>query len=119
MGKKFDVKITVESIAEPCNSGMQVGDTCYCERKGGYGLRMRGTDGWCPELLNSVMPALSAMAFGGSLPWEDADGKALSACPDPHCRVVASVQKIGESEPTNKDLEREAAKLVKEDPEQS
>ncbi len=98
MSKKYDVKIEVLSIARPCGSGMQVGDTCYCERTDGLGLRFRGTDGWCPELVHAAMPALSSLAFGGELPWEDEQGRATSACPDPHCQVVIGVSRLRESE---------------------
>ncbi len=97
MNQKSDVKVTVVSIAKPCGSGMQVGDTFYCERKDGLGLRLRQMDGWCPELVLAAQTALSAMAFGGTLPWEDEQGRALSACPDPECRVVIAVERVKES----------------------
>lgn len=100
MNKQYDVKATIVSIKEPCGAGHEVGDSFCMRRRDGLGLRLEGSDGWCPELIATALSPMGVMAFGGELAWEDEEGKACSACPDPHCCVVVAVERMnpGESE---------------------
>ncbi len=94
MEKEFDVKATVVSIKAPCGAGMQVGDSFCMRRKNGLGLRVEGAEGWCPEMIMTALPPMNIMAFGGELSWEDEEGRACSACPDPNCAVVVAVERL-------------------------
>lgn len=96
MKKKHDVKATVVSIKKKCGSNMQVGDSFSICRKDGYGLTMENAEGWCPELIQTALGPMNTLAFGGTLPWEDEEGRAKSACPDPECCVVVAVERINE-----------------------
>ena len=93
MAEEFGVEITVESIFQPCGAGHQVGDRCRIRNVDGA-LKMEDFDGWCPELVQAVLPASFAMIHGGSMPWEDREGKVRSACPDGACRVIAAIRRI-------------------------
>lgn len=93
MSEEFGVEIMVESIAQPCGGGHQVGDCCRIRNVDGA-LKMDGFDGWCPELVLAVLPASFTMAHGGKMAWEDGEGRVRSACPDGACRVIATVRRI-------------------------
>ncbi|WP_161843661.1 TIGR04076 family protein [Pseudoflavonifractor sp. 524-17] len=91
--KEFGVEIEIESIYRPCGAGHQVGDCCRIRNVDGA-LKMEGFDGWCPELVQAVLANCSVLAHGGSLAWEDEQGKVRSACPDGACRVIAAIRRI-------------------------
>lgn len=93
------VKVTVLNVAGHCAAGIKPGDFFIVESGGaeGHGASfMRHTDGFCPEAFHNVFPAVMAVLHGGRLPWEDAEGVAKVACPDPNARVVMGVSRITE-----------------------
>jgi uncharacterized repeat protein (TIGR04076 family) len=50
----------------------------------------------CRWAYNSMLPILSVLEFGGTLPWEPDSDKALVSCPDPHNVVVFELRREGE-----------------------
>ena len=53
----------------------------------------------CRWACNSLMPFLTVLEFGGTLPWEPDPDRAYVACPDPHNVVVFELQRADEWEP--------------------
>lgn len=87
------ILIEVESIAQPCSAGLRVGDRFLVSNCGGS-IVLENFDGCCPELFNTVFPIVMPMIHGGSVPWEDDQGRARSVCPDGHCRVQVAVSRL-------------------------
>lgn len=90
--RKSSVLIEVESIAAPCSAGIQVGDKFRISNCDGS-VVMEDFDGCCPELFNAVFPIAMTLIHEGEIPWEDAEGKARSVCPDGHCRVQVALSR--------------------------
>lgn len=52
--------------------------------------------GMCMWAWSSLMPFLTPLRFGTSLPWEDESGTARVCCPDPDNPVVFRLSTLGE-----------------------
>lgn len=52
----------------------------------------------CRWAYNSMFPFLTALEFGGALPWEPDAERAYVACPDPHNVVVFELRREEEIE---------------------
>lgn len=53
----------------------------------------------CRWAYNSLMPFMTVLEFGGTLPWEPDPDQAYVACPDPHNVVVFELKRAGEWKP--------------------
>ncbi len=77
------VCIEVERILESgeCSFGIEVGRSWVVDSPG-------VPEGMCMWAWAALVPFLTPLRFGGSLPWEDTPGTARVCCPDPGSPVV-------------------------------
>ena len=62
-----------------CSYGLKVGDR--------FEAREEGAD-FCVWAHQALFPFITALKFGGTLPWEEDPDFAFACCPDPHNTVV-------------------------------
>jgi uncharacterized repeat protein (TIGR04076 family) len=82
----YEVSVRVISQKGTCEAGHKVGDEFRVVDKTPAGI--------CPWAFYSLFPFLSALAFGGSFPWEKDKDTATVACPDPTNPVVFELRRI-------------------------
>lgn len=87
----YDLQITVESIDGNCTCNMAVGD-CFFLRGGKLSLP-DGKD-FCLYALQSTLPLLPAkQRLNHPADWMETDSRVT--CPDPACRIVMRIDRIG------------------------
>jgi uncharacterized repeat protein (TIGR04076 family) len=82
-------RVTLEIVSQKgkCPNGHQVGEK----------FDVSGTTpaGICASAYHSAYPAIYALKFGGQFPWEQEEGTAHTACPDPENPVVMKITRTG------------------------
>jgi uncharacterized repeat protein (TIGR04076 family) len=86
------VRVTVEAVEGVCHAGMKAGDYFIVRDVGP--MVLENSEGWCAELVHNAFPTCMTFAGGGSLRWEDKDGAARLACPDPDGRVIVRIERM-------------------------
>ncbi len=86
MAEFHNVKITLISQIKTCPAGHKVGDEFLIER--------RSPGGMCMGALNSLMPFITTLRFGGSFPWEKEEGVGTFCCPDPEVVNTFRLERI-------------------------
>jgi uncharacterized repeat protein (TIGR04076 family) len=88
----YDLKIVVEAIEGHCTCNMQVGD-CFYMRSGKVALP-DGAD-FCLYAMQAAIPLLPAkQRRNHPADWMETDARV--ACPDPACRLIMRIDRIGE-----------------------
>jgi len=82
----YEVLATVISQKGRCEAGHKVGDT--------FTIADKTPPGMCTWAFFALFPAVSAMQFGGSFPWEEDKDKTTVACPDPTNPVVFELKRL-------------------------
>lgn len=80
-GRRVSIEIIEIQGTGACSIGHAVGDTWEVDSA----LVPAGICGWAYA---AMLPFLQPLRFGGSFPWEEAEGEALVCCPDPANPVV-------------------------------
>jgi uncharacterized repeat protein (TIGR04076 family) len=87
----YDLAVMVEKIEGRCTCNMKVGD-CFFMRSGKVSLP-DGQD-FCLYAMQSVIPLLPAkQRQNAPADWMETDTRAI--CPDPACRVVMRIDRLG------------------------
>lgn len=84
--KPYQIRITLISQNGTCPRGHQVGDTWNTD----------GTSpgGMCLGALNSLLPPIMTLKFGGNFPWVKEEGTGVFACPDHVVQNVFKVERV-------------------------
>ncbi|MEW6412483.1 MAG: TIGR04076 family protein [Candidatus Zixiibacteriota bacterium] len=93
MAEVYDIKITLISQIKNCPAGHRVGDVFYIKR--------HSPGGMCMGALNSLMPFITALRFGGSFFWEKQEGVGTFCCPDPEVVNTFRLERISRTEQDN------------------
>lgn len=80
------IRITLISQIAPCPRGHKVGDSWTTDG--------RSPGGICMGALNTLIPAISTLRFGGNFPWMKTQGEGFFACPDHAVQNVFKVKRI-------------------------
>ena len=80
------IRITLISQTGTCPRGHRVGDTWTTEGASPNGL--------CLGALNSLLPSVMALKFGGNFPWMKTQGEGVFACPDHAVQNVFKVERV-------------------------
>ncbi|HSN54390.1 MAG TPA: TIGR04076 family protein [Candidatus Sulfomarinibacteraceae bacterium] len=86
MAKSHPVRMRVLEVKGLCPNGHKVGDEWLVRNKTPGGICMGG--------FSSCLPYLTALRFGGSFPWEAAEGTATIGCPDHVNQVVWKLDRL-------------------------
>lgn len=87
----YDLTVVVEAIEGHCTCNMTVGD-CFYLRSGKLSLPA-GAD-FCLYALQSVIPLLPAKQRPNHpADWMESDSRVV--CPDPACRLILRIDRIG------------------------
>ncbi len=86
MADMYPVKIKVISQTGTCEAGHKVGDEFDC-----IGLSPGGI---CIFALNSIMPFMMPLMFGGTFSWSQDPDTVEAVCPDAENPVVFELQRI-------------------------
>lgn len=87
----YDLGVVVEKIEGNCTCNMQVGD-CFFVRGGK--ISMPAGQDFCLYALQSTVPLLPAKQRRNHLAdWMETDARVV--CPDPACRLVMRIDRIG------------------------
>jgi uncharacterized repeat protein (TIGR04076 family) len=87
----YDLQIVVESIDGDCTCSMAVGD-CFFLRGGK--LSLPDGQNFCLYALQSTLPLLPAkQRHNHPADWMESDSRII--CPDPACRLIMRVDRIG------------------------
>jgi uncharacterized repeat protein (TIGR04076 family) len=87
----YDLQVIVERIAGNCTCTMREGD-CFFMRSGK--ISMPDGKDFCLYAMQAVMPLLPAkQRRNHPADWMETDSRA--ACPDPACRLVMRIDRIG------------------------
>jgi len=81
--KQFKAEIT--SVKGSCGAGHKQGDT--------FTLSCWDTGGLCGYFYHDIFPYLSAVQFGGKIPWAK-EGELTLECPDRHNLVTMVLKKV-------------------------
>jgi len=88
----YDLAVVVEAIEGTCTCAMQVGD-CFFIRGGKIAL-LEGRD-FCLYALQSAIPLLPAkQRKNHPADWMETDARVT--CPDPACRLIMRIDRVGE-----------------------
>ncbi|MCD6245868.1 TIGR04076 family protein [candidate division WOR-3 bacterium] len=68
-----------------CSYGHRVGDEFVIDEVG---------TNMCLWAFHTLFPFVTALKYGGDLPWEENKGKALVSCPDPHNTVIFELRRV-------------------------
>jgi len=84
------IKVKVIKILEKgeCPFNLKVGDEFVFEHL--------PPPQFCHWAFHSLFPAITALRFGGNIPWEEKEGVCHLCCPDPENPVVFEITKIEE-----------------------
>jgi uncharacterized repeat protein (TIGR04076 family) len=88
MAESYKVSIEVVSQQGNCEAGHKVGDRWIIGEK--------TPDGLCTFALNTLMPFITPLMFGGSFPWEKDLDVTTVACPDADNPVVFELRRMPE-----------------------
>lgn len=84
-----EIEITVREVLgggdTPC--GYKPGDTWLI-------TDYQAPQGLCTWAITSMAPFLSALRFGGAMPWEDNRDRAVACCPDAANPVVFELRRL-------------------------
>ncbi len=87
----YDLAVVVEAIEGHCTCAMHVGDTFFL--RGGKISLPDGAD-FCLYALQAVIPLLPAkQRRNHPADWMETDARA--ACPDPACRLIMHIRRVG------------------------
>lgn len=87
----YDLAVVVEAIEGHCTCTMRVGDTFFV--RGGKLSLPEGAD-FCLYALQSVIPLIPAkQRRSHPADWMETDTRAT--CPDPACRLIMRIDRIG------------------------
>lgn len=87
----YDLAVVVEAIEGHCTCSMTVGDVFYV--RGGKISLPDGAD-FCLYALQSVIPLIPAkQRLSHPADWMETDTRAT--CPDPACRLIMRIDRIG------------------------
>ena len=89
MSSKETIRITLTSQIAECPNGHTVGDTWTAGRLSPGGL--------CMGALGSLMPAITALRFGGDFPWMSEEGVGFFCCPDHNVQNVFKLERVNEA----------------------
>jgi uncharacterized repeat protein (TIGR04076 family) len=84
--KFYKVSATIISQRGKCEAGHKVGDEFLISDKTPTGM--------CAWAFYTVFPFASALQVGGSFPWEEDEGMATVACPDPTNPVIFELKRL-------------------------
>jgi len=86
--KKCKIKVRVVRILEKgtCPDGLKVGDEFVFERL--------PPPNFCHWAYYSILPFVTALTFGGNIPWEEKEGTCRLCCPDPDNPVVLEISRV-------------------------
>ena len=84
----YKVQIQVVEIrGKKCPRGLSIGDTFISESH-------KQLPDMCTLAYNALFPALYALRYGGSFPWEPEVGMTRISCPDPEVIVVFELRRL-------------------------
>lgn len=88
--KKHKIKIKVIKILEKgeCPLGLKVGDEFVFEHL--------PPQNFCHWAFHSLLPFITALRFGGNVPWEKKEGYCQVCCPDAENPVVFEISRLEE-----------------------
>jgi uncharacterized repeat protein (TIGR04076 family) len=88
--KKYRIKVKVVKILEKgtCPDGLKVGDEFVFERT--------PPPNFCHWAYYSILPFITALRFGGNIPWEEKEGTCRLCCSDPDNPVVFEISRVEE-----------------------
>ena len=87
----YDLAVVVEAIEGHCTCAMSVGDTCFL--RGGKLSLPEGRD-FCLYALQAAIPLLPAkQRRNHPADWMETDARVT--CPDPACRLIMRIDRIG------------------------
>jgi uncharacterized repeat protein (TIGR04076 family) len=89
MPAKDSIRITLTSQIAECPNGHNVGDTWTAGRLTPGGL--------CLGAMSSLMPAITALRFGGNFPWMSEAGVGFFCCPDHNVQNVFKLERLPET----------------------
>ncbi|MCA9969118.1 MAG: TIGR04076 family protein [Anaerolineales bacterium] len=96
----YDLAVVVEAIEGVCTCSMHVGDQVFV--RGGKISLPDGAD-FCLYALQAVIPLLPAkQRQGHPADWMETDTRAT--CPDPACRLIMRIDRIGRRQLTHDDV---------------
>lgn len=81
----YPIKITVESVKGQCPLGNRPGDEFVVDDTTPAGM--------CLGAFSALLPAVQAMMYGGSFPWESNPDVAHIGCPDYINQVVYRLER--------------------------
>lgn len=88
----YDLTIVVERIEGNCTCDMRVGDCFYL--RGGK-LSLPAGANFCLYALQAAIPILPAkQRFNHPADWMETDSHVI--CPDPACRLIMRIDRVGE-----------------------
>ncbi len=84
----YKIKIRVKEIRGKgkCAAGLKVGDEFEINENG-----QPVPISFCAWAFNAMWPFITAIRYGGTLPWEKDPDKAYVACPDPETTVIFEI----------------------------
>jgi uncharacterized repeat protein (TIGR04076 family) len=88
--KKRKLKITPVKILQQGTypDGLKAGDEFVFERL--------PPPNFCHWAYYSIFPFITALRFGGNIPWEEKEGTCRLCCPDPDNPVVFEISRVQE-----------------------
>jgi uncharacterized repeat protein (TIGR04076 family) len=89
-GISYKIKVKVIKILEKgeCPLNLKVGDEFVFEHF--------PPPQFCHWAFHSLFPAITALRFGGNIPWEEKEGICHLCCPDPNSPVVFEISRMEE-----------------------
>jgi uncharacterized repeat protein (TIGR04076 family) len=88
----YDLQVMVETIEGHCTCTMQVGD-CFFLRSGK--LSLPAGQNFCLYALQATIPLLPAkQRLNHPADWMESDSRVT--CPDPACRLIMRIDRIGQ-----------------------
>lgn len=88
MAESYKVSIEVISQEGTCEAGHKVGDRWI--------IGDTTPEGICTFAFNALMPFITPLMFGASLPWEEDPDMTTVACPDAQNPLVFEVRRLPE-----------------------
>ena len=89
LGARVSIEVTGILAGGRCTIGLEPGRTWLVDSP-------TVPEGMCGWAWAAIMPFLTPLRFGASLPWEDEPGTARVCCPDPDNPVVFRLTVLGE-----------------------
>ena len=88
MSRRTSVKVKVLEIrgGGKCPFDLKVGDEFVFEHL--------PPKNFCHWAFHSMLPFMTALRFGGNIPWEEEKGVCRACCPDPDNTVVFEIKRV-------------------------